>query len=154
MMRAFVIAVFVLSFSTHAPGGPPRQRGGDTSKALVQVMKLEGRWVKAVMRRDVKVLGRILADDYVGTGSDGEVHDKAQTLAELRSAPVGFKSFKQDGFDVRFDGDTATVTGRAAVTVLVEDEPVSALFSYTRVYVRRKGRWQVTQSRTIRIAEQ
>jgi len=148
MMRAFVIAAFVLAFSSPAPGRPARQKGGDTGKALVQVMKLEGRWVRAVMRRDVKALGRILADDYVGTGSDGEVHDKAQTLAELRSAPVGFKSFTQDGFDVRFDGDTATVTGRATVTVLVEDEAVSSLFSYTRVYVRRKGRWQVTSSRT------
>src|SRR5829696_1925022 len=148
MMRAFVIAAFVLSFPTHAPGRQARRQGGDTSKALVQVMKLEGRWVKAVMRRDTKALGRILADDYVGTGSDGEVHDKAQTLAELRSATVGFKSFTQDGFDVRFDGDTATVTGRAAVTVLVEDEAVSTLFTYTRVYARRKGRWQVTSSRT------
>ena len=153
MMRAFIIAAFVLSFSIHAPGRPVRQRGGDTSKALVQVMKLEGRWVKAVMRRDAKALGRILADDYVGTGSDGEVHNKAQTLAELKSAVVGFKSFKQDGSDVRFDGDTATVTGRATVTVLLEDEAVSTLFSYTRVYVRRKGRWQVTSSRTTRVDE-
>src|SRR5215212_4796825 len=153
MMRAFIIAAFVLSFSTHAPGRPPRQRGGDTSRALVQVMKLEGRWVRAVMRRDVKALGRILADDYVGTGSDGEVHDKARTLAELKSAVVGFKSFKQDGSDVRFDGDTATVTGRATVTVLLEDQAVSTLFSYTRVYDRRKGRWQVTSSRTTRVDE-
>src|SRR5215207_11479455 len=107
MMRAFVIAAFVLSFSTHAPGRSPRQRGGDTSKALVQVMKLEGRWVRAVMRRDVKALGRILADDYVGTGSDGEVHDKARTLAELRTAAVGFESLKPYDFDVRVDGDTA-----------------------------------------------
>jgi len=154
MMRAFAIAAFVMSFSTHAPGRQARRQGGDTSKALVQVMKLEGRWVKAVMRRDTKALGRILADDYVGTGSDGEVHDKAQTLAELRSATAGFKSFTQDGFDVRFDGDTATVTGRATVTVLVEDEAVSAQFNYTRVYVRRKGRWRVVESNTTREAEQ
>ena len=153
MMRAFVIAALVVAFSSAAPGRPARQRGGNTSKALVQVMKLEGRWVRAVMRRDVKALGRILADDYVGAGSDGEIHNKAQTLAELRSAPVGFKSFTQDGFDVRFDGDTATVTGRATVTVLLEDEAVSTLFSYTRVYVRRKGRWQVTSSRTTRVDE-
>src|SRR5215211_8980961 len=112
---------------------------GDTARAVRAVMKLESRWVRAVTRRDVKALGRILADDYVGTGSDGEVHDKAQTLAELRSAPVGFKSFKQDGFDVRFDGDTATVTGRATVTVLVEDEAVSS--EERRVGKECRSRW-------------
>jgi ketosteroid isomerase-like protein len=155
MMRAFVIAALFLSASAPVQGRAARQGSGgvDISRALVQVMRLEGRWVKAVMRRDVKALGRILADDYVGTGSDGEVHNKAQTLAELKSAAVGFKSFKQDGFDVRFDGGTATVTGRATITVLVEDAEVSGRFTYTRVYVRRRGRWQVIQSRTTYVGE-
>ena len=117
------------------------------------MMRLERRWARAVLRRDVKALGSILADGYVGTDGDGEVLDKAQTLAELRSAPVGFKSFTQDGFDVRFGAGTATVTGRMRVTVMVEDEAVSARFSYNRVYARRKGAWQVIRSRTTLIDE-
>src|SRR5215210_2955959 len=154
MRGILIIVAFTVLMPSSVLCRQANQSAGDTGRAVRAVMKLESRWVRAVTRRDAKALGRILADDYVGTGSDGEVHDKAQTLAELRSAPVGFKSFTQDGFDVRFDGDTATVTGRATVTVLVEEEAVSTLFSYTRVYVRRKGRWQVTQTLTTRIDEQ
>ena len=146
MTRALVIASFVLCFSAPAPGGQARGRGVDTGKALVRIMREEGRWARAVVRRDVKALGRILAEDYMGTDADGEVHDKAQTLAELRSARVGLKSFTQDGFDVRFDGDAATVTGRATVTVLVDGEAVSIRFNYARDYSRRKNRWLVTRS--------
>src|SRR5215213_2556293 len=122
MMRAFVIAAFVLSFSTHAPGRPARQNGGDTSKALVQVMKLEGRWARAVVRRDLKALGRILADDYVGTGSDGAVRNKRQTLAELRSSPVPIESLTPYDFGVEIDGDSATVNARARVTLRLESQ--------------------------------
>lgn len=153
MSRTLITAALMLSFAAATTARPARQKGGDTSKALVEVMRLEGRWARAVVRRDVKALGRILADDYVGTGSDGEVRDKARTLAELKSVFVGFKSFTQDGFDVRFEGDTATVTGCATVTALVEGREVSGRYTYTRVYVRRKGRWQVTQSRTTRVGD-
>jgi ketosteroid isomerase-like protein len=152
-MRALIIKALILAVSVSALGQPVRQNSGDTSKAVAQVMKLESRWVRAVMRRDAKALGRILADDYEGTSSDGEIRNKEQTLNELKSASVGFKSLEPYGFDVRVGGDTATVTGRIVVKVVVEDQLVTSRFSYTRDYVKRKGRWQVVSSRTTRIGE-
>src|SRR5215210_2157610 len=117
MMRAFTIAAFTLAVSFFVPGQPARQNNGDTSKAVMRVMKLESRWVRAVMRRDAKALGRILADDYVGTSSSGEARNKAQTMADFKSAALSFSSMELDDFDVRVYGDQCVVSGRATVKV-------------------------------------
>ena len=154
MRGILIIVAFTVLMPSSVLCRQANQSAGDTAGAVRAVMKLESRWVRAVTRRDAKALGRILADDYVGTGSDGEVHDKARTLAELRTAAVGFESLKPYDFDVRVDGDTTTVTGRVLAKVMLEGEVVSSRFGYTRIYVKRKGRWQVTQSRTTRIDEQ
>ena len=153
MKRTLIAIAFLLTTPATVLCRQAARSAGDTAEVVRAVMKLEGKWVRAVLRRDAKALGRILADDYIGIGSDGEVRDKARTLAELKSAAVGFKSFTQEGFDVRYDGNTATVTGRATVTALVEEQAVSSRFSYTRVYVRRKGGWQVARSSTTRVDE-
>lgn len=148
MTRAFVIAAFVLTAPAFATTRPARQNKGDTGKALVQVMKLEGRWARAVVRRDVKALGRILADDYTGSDSGGTVRNKAQTSAELKSAPVPVESLTPYDFGVEIDGDAATVNARATIKLRLEGQVVSRTFSYTRHYVRRKGRWLVPESHT------
>jgi ketosteroid isomerase-like protein len=154
-MKRALIAIAFLAV-THPPAlcRQTPQGAGDEADAVRAVMKLEGKWVRAVLRRDAKALSRILADEYRGTGSDGEVHDKARTPAELRTAAVGFESLKPYDFDVRVDGDTTTVTGRVPAKVMLEGEVVSSRFGYTRIYVKRKGRWRVVASRTTRIDEQ
>jgi hypothetical protein len=81
MTRMLITAALILAFAAPGLGCPARQSTDDTSKAVAQVMKLEGRWARAVVRRDAKALGRILADDYMGTGSDCAVRKKTQTLA-------------------------------------------------------------------------
>jgi len=154
MKRTLIVMALLMAMHPSAPGRQSHQSAGDEAGAVRAVMKLEGKWVRAVLRRDAKTLARILADEYRGTGSDGEVHDKARTLAELRTAAVGFESLKPYDFDVRVDGDTTTVTRRVLAKVMLEGEVVSSRFGYTRIYVKRKGRWQVTQSRTTRIDEQ
>jgi ketosteroid isomerase-like protein len=153
MMLQNFIAAFILIISAIVVAQPMRQNSDDTAKAVGQVMKLESRWVRAVTRRDAKALERILADDYVGTSSNGKVRNKEQTLMELRNATVGFESMTPSDFVVRVKGDMATVTGRVEVTVKLEDKLITNRFNYTRVYVHRKGRWLVTESRTTRIDE-
>lgn len=148
MERTFVTAALVLVAAATVAGRPARQKGGDASQALVQVMRLEGRWARAVVRRDVKALGRILADDYVGTSSDGTVRNKRQTLAELKSTTVPIESLTPYDFGVEIDGEAATVNARAAVRLRLEGRLVGRTFSYTRHYVRRKGRWLVLDSHT------
>jgi len=154
MTRTFITATLILAGCAPALGIPARQRTGDTSKAVTQLMKLEGKWARAVVRRDAKALGRILADDYAGTGSDGTVRNKAQTLAELKAAAVPIESLTPYDIDVDINGDRATVNARATVMLRLEGRAVSRSFSYTRHYVRRKGKWNVLDSHTKEDGEQ
>ncbi len=115
-------------------------------------MKLESKWVKAVMRQDTKMLDRILADDYIGTSSSGERRNKSQTITALKSSTTVFVSFEPYDFDLHIsEHDVCFVTGRVRLKVLYQQREISSEFRFTKVYVRRQKRWQVVALHTSNI---
>jgi len=124
-----------------------------TAKTVLQVMKIEVAWEQAVLRRDGKAFDRILADDYTGTSSNGETRNKTETLNRLKSAENHFDSFASCNHDLNIDGNKVIVTGHVAAKLKVQDQARESCFSYTRVYEKRKRRWQVVSSQTNRMTE-
>jgi ketosteroid isomerase-like protein len=140
MRRILLVATFIFAVPALVLC---QVRPVSTAKAARALMRMESRWVRAVLRHDVKTMDRLLADEYIGVGSDGLVKDKAQTMADFRAATRGFSSIDLDDFDLSVNGDSYVVSGRARIKVRLEDHDLSQQFRYSKVYVKRRRRWQV-----------
>ena len=97
---------------------------------------------EAVVRADVAVLERVLHEDYVHNRPSGVVENRAEYLENRKARRVDFESLVPDDIDVRVYGDTAIVTGRSTAKGTDQYGTMVEQRRWTRVLVRRDGRWQ------------
>jgi acetamidase/formamidase/ketosteroid isomerase-like protein len=116
-----------------------------------EIRALEKRWNESRVRADAASLDTLLGTEWTVTHGDGTIDTKAQYLADLRSgARKFFGDVKQDEFTVRVDGDTAIVAGTSDSKVEYKGKPGGGPLRFTRVYMRRDGRWQMVVSQATR----
>lgn len=118
-----------------------------------EVREMERQLGEALTRLDIAVLDGLLADDYVFTTSAGEVITKAQAMVDLQSPNLRVELFNHDDIQVRVYGNAAVVIGRSTVKGRLRDQDLSGQYRYTRVYVRRQGRWQIVAAHLSRMAQ-
>jgi hypothetical protein len=121
-----------------------------TNRNEKELMETEDKWLEAGIRGDARVAALLLAEDYQGMTPTGSVEDKAQFVAGIRAGSLRADSYHQDERYVRILGETAVSTGRLSL----KQQDGFTQTRYTRVYVRRQGRWQLFVMQTTRIARQ
>lgn len=125
------------------------------NEAEQAVREMERMYRDAVMQQDVTAVGRILADDFIATSSRGEIRDKAKEIDDISPSPdFKMEAFNLDDMSVRIFVDTAIVTGRSTLQVAFRGQSSTSVFRYTRVYVKRNGRWQAVAQPLTRIPQQ
>lgn len=97
----------------------------------------------AMVNSDTATLGLLLAAELSYTHGDGRVVDKAMFLADLRTGDFDYLSIQPTGVKVRVLGDTAIVTGTAAMQVVNKGSPAQIRIVYTCTHIRRNGSWQM-----------
>jgi ketosteroid isomerase-like protein len=107
-----------------------------------EVVNMERQARDASLRRDADFSARTLADDYVAITPLGQVTTKQDTLSARKSGQLRYDTLDVTDMVVRVYGDTAVVTARADVKGHQLGEDFSGPYRYTRVWVRRSGRWQ------------
>ena len=121
-----------------------------TNRSERELMETEDKWLEAGIRGDAGGAALLLAEDYQGMTPTGAVEDKAQFVADVRAGSLRADSYHQDERYVRIFGETAVSTGRLSL----KQRDGFTQTRYTRVYVRRQGRWQLFVMQTTRIARQ
>lgn len=123
----------------------------DLSPAPV-VIALERAWLDAYERGDASAMAPMLADTFQITFEDGTRHDKLQTLARLKPAPVGGSRFCT--FDVKplVHGDVVILSGLVLSEFTRDSVTTRELSRYTDTYVMTGGRWRVAASHLSRAA--
>lgn len=111
-----------------------------------EIRRVENEWGDAFEQRDFATLDRIMADEYILTDPLGNIRDKAESLASLKSNEMLFESTKSDNVDVRINGDTAVVTGRSTFRGRYRGWSMAGQYQYTDVLVKRSGSWQAVGS--------
>lgn len=113
------------------------------------IKKLEEEGRQATLKDDVEATERLLADDWMNTNANGTVTTKPQLLTLLRSSPFNFISIEDHDVLIRGYEGVAVVTGRSVRKRADQDgKVVSQQFRFTRVYVKRDGRWQVVAAQS------
>ncbi len=111
-------------------------------ETIREILDLERQSKEAAIRRDVAFVERMLADDYVGIGPQGEVVTKTDTIAARKRAQLHYDSIDLSEMVVRVYGNAAIVTARAEVKGNELGEDFSGPYRFTRVWVKRNGHWQ------------
>lgn len=113
----------------------------DADKAALE--RLEGDWNAAHVRGDADALERLLADDVVIVVPGMRVITKADAVGMFTSGRMKFERFETSETKFRVYDATAIVTGRLRRTRAPADAKVEDDWRFTKVYLRRVGRWQV-----------
>ena len=118
---------------------------GDERDALAktEIDRLERAWTEAYLRGDTARLGALLADDVLFVLPDSPPTGKTEAVSTLRSDGVRFIRYDTREIDIHEFGDTVVVYGHAQRTRVVAENRVQDNWRFTKVYVRRDGRWRV-----------
>ncbi|HZQ95914.1 MAG TPA: nuclear transport factor 2 family protein [Candidatus Sulfotelmatobacter sp.] len=146
--RSALLLYFVVAT---VPAFPAQRVGARKPLAVVdsgdqetirEVVEIERQAKEATLRRDADFPQRMLADDYVAISPLGQVTTKKEAISARRSGQLRYDNIDVSDMVVRLYGDTAIVTARADVKGHQLGEDFSGPYRYTRVWVRRAGRWQ------------
>jgi len=115
---------------------------GNSAKDERELMQLVKELTEAVVKADLAFLERVLHEDYAHHRPRGAVESRAQYLDNRKARRVAFESLVADEMKVRVFGDTAVVTGRSTAKGKDQHGKMDDQRHWTRVLVRRDGRWQ------------
>ena len=122
------------------------------SKDALTLKQLEQDWLDSYREGDADKMDRILADDFIGRWADGSTQTKDEQLKAIRTGAEKHSSNQMLQCNVRLYRDAAVVTGLQTEQSVLEGRNGSGTISYTDVFVKRNGRWQVVASETKRVA--
>lgn len=135
-----IIASLVVTLPSHADTA--NGSTASSAEAERELLKLEGEWTAAEIKRDAATLRRILDDKFVVTFGTGKAIDKEGFIKNV----VGDETdviLSQDITDrtVRVDRDTAVVVETDTVHGTDKGEPYTQVLRMTTTYIKRNGHW-------------
>lgn len=97
---------------------------------------------QALMKADTVALSRLVADEFVEVSRLGQIRTRADNIRDIASGDLKLVTAHYDSLAVRIYGDVAVLRGIADNTGTFRGMPFGGRIRYTRVFVRRDGRWQ------------
>lgn len=97
---------------------------------------------EALLRADTVALSRLVGTDFFEISRLGQLRTRADNIRDIASGELRLLTVRYDSLAVRIYGDVAVLRGIADNTGTYRGFPFSGRIRYTRVFVRRDGRWQ------------
>jgi ketosteroid isomerase-like protein len=141
--RLLIAAVFVVTASLTSVWAEDVQ---------AQLTKLEMDRAVAVVKADIATLDKYTSDDYVLINMNGHMAGKSEMIEGFKSGQSKLTSEELSDLKVRVYGNTAVVTGKADVKGTLGGADATGQILFTRVYVKKDGRWQSTSLQQTRVA--
>jgi len=142
---AAILLVLAWAGTTFAQVQPAPARGPSTAEAIQQ---LEHNWADALKTGDTAKLGQILAEDWVGIGSNGKRGTKQAMLADMKSGKMKLGAIEFGPMDVKELDDVAVVQGSDIEKSAAGKDSQSV---WMDVFVKRAGKWVAVRSQTAKV---
>ena len=121
--------------------GAARGQGGSAS-VEDQLKKMEKDRAAAVVKADVATLEKLTSDDYILINANGELSDKPTTMNNIKTGVIKLTANEVSDLKVRVYGNTAVVTGKSTAKGTIGGRELKGPVMFTRVYVKKDGKWQ------------
>jgi ketosteroid isomerase-like protein len=154
MKRIILIAILAVATLHFALAQTRNKKMSRNDQAEQEVIKLEREFGEAITRGDKAALDRLTADEFVLTNTLGQIVNKARGIADITSPDYQIDSLVNDDIKVRVYGDAAVVTARGTAKGRYKGQDASGQFRYTRVWIRRQGRWRAVAAQSTAIPQQ
>jgi hypothetical protein len=132
----------------------------EDGKLVEEIKRLDRQWIiEPYGSRDMKEFDRIVAEDFLITGSNGKVLNKAQKRANVvadsatEPSPDAIFKIEETSTQVRVYGKTAISTGYIIENYTYKGTRINDRVYFTNTYLKRDGRWQVVASQFTRVKQ-
>jgi ketosteroid isomerase-like protein len=139
-------------FQGAAVSSPPLERN-QRMTAEEELLKLENEFAEAIVKNDLEGIGRLVADDWIIIGPDGEIVDRPRFFEVIKSGALTHDVMESEDFRVRVYGDSAVVTALTRTRGKFMGQDFSTQERATDVFVKRDGRWQCVLSHLTRFTK-
>jgi ketosteroid isomerase-like protein len=143
MRRTWMWCVIALLSLGSTAFSQDKTSSGETEKA---VAALEQQWLQSQKTNNPDLVAPLLADKFIGTGSDGKVSGKAEALADAKASK--YESMEYEDVKVTVFGGTAIATGGSrAKGTDASGKPMDNHSRWTDTWVKMpSGQWQCVAS--------
>ena len=118
-----------------------------------EVRQMIQKYRSALLQRDIPMLEKIWADDYVFVNASGEVLTKAQRLSNLKSGATSLDSINQEeNITVRVYQNSAVVTSRVTLKGQYSGKQISGQYRSTLVWVKGPAGRQLVSNQLTALA--
>jgi ketosteroid isomerase-like protein len=107
-----------------------------------ELLKLEKEFAEAIVKNDLEGVERLVVDDWIIIGPDGEIVERARFFEVIKSGAMTHDTMESEDFRIRIYGDSAVVTGITRAKGKFMGQEFSTQERATDVFVKRDGRWQ------------
>ena len=145
MRHGLILAVLLLLPSTVIA---QQKRALSDQEILIQ---LEHDWDAAFLKKDIKFIETVLADEFIATYGDGSRGDKAKELKLTEEFDQQVFGSSVGDFTVKVYGDTAVVLLTKRMIGPKDGKPIEVAYRYIDVFVFRDQRWQCVASQSTRV---
>ena len=145
MRHGLILAVLLLLPSTVVA---QQKRALSDQEILIQ---LERDWDAAFLKKDIKFIETVLADEFIATYGDGSRGDKAKELKLTEEFDQQVFGSSVGDFTVKVYGDTAVVLLTKRMIGPKDGKPIEVAYQYIDVFVFRDQRWQCVASQSTRV---
>jgi len=122
----------------------------DTGAIETKLKSMEDSWAGAQLQKDhgATVVEGMLASDYAGVGSKGQIRNKSEQLEHMRSDTDTYSDSKNDSLKVHvYAPNLATVCGTSTEKGKDKDgKEFSRSFAWVDTWMDRSGQWQCIAS--------
>lgn len=115
------------------------------------IEKADRMFADAMVRADLVTLANTYGDDYVFTDPSGRVSRKGERLESFKRGAIKIRSQEISDLHVSVYGGVAVETGKLVSHATRDGKDSSGTFRFTRVWVKRGGRWQTVAFQETRI---
>ena len=107
-----------------------------------ELLKLEKEFAEAIVKNDLEGVERLVVDDWIIIGPDGEIVERARFFEVIKSGAMTHDTMESEDFRIRIYGDSAVVTGITRAKGKFMGQEFSTQERATDVFINRDGRWQ------------
>ena len=141
MTRRILLSISMLVTMVGVAAARDSAPAPDDAATAREIERLEQQLITAIEAKDFTTYQRLVAEDYVAVGANGE-QTRAQAMEAYRSGALSLPGLKIGEIKVHVYGDTAMLSARTFGDRVEKGKTVPNRVRYMRIWVKRQGQWR------------